>query len=244
LSLHLPLWEEALQAQGLSAFFTSPSLSALLRYTERMMEINQSLNLTRWTEEKDVLTYHFLDSAQVLPLLKALGSLDSSEPWMDLGTGCGYPGVVLAAVRAPRSVVFVDSVGKKVKAVEDCLGTAGLQALTLSARAEDLGVDPATREKFQGLTCRAVADLRVVLEYGLPLLKVGGHLVNWLTEEQRSSVDKSQKALEVLGGKIHQMADYSLPGTQQKRTLLVVEKMGKTPEAYPRAKGQASKRPL
>src|SRR5262249_35299897 len=117
-------------------------------------------------------------------------------------------------------------------------------AKTLTARAEELGRDAKTRETWDGVSARAVADLPVLLEYALPLLRTGGYLVNWMTEDQMSWLERSQGALESLQGRIAQRVDYSLPGLSQTRCLLVVEKLGKTPEDFPRPVGVPSKRPL
>ncbi len=138
----------------------------------------------------------------------------------------------------------MDSVAKKTKVLVDCLEGTGWKAQTLTARAEDLGRDPKTRETWDGITARAVADLPVLLEYALPLLRTGGYLVNWMTEDQLSSLDRSQVALESLNGRVVEKVGYSLPGLTQSRTLVVVEKLGKSPQAYPRPVGIPSKKPL
>jgi 16S rRNA (guanine527-N7)-methyltransferase len=150
----------------------------------------------------------------------------------------------LAAANPAWEVTFFDSVAKKTKALEDCLQGTGWNAKTLTGRAEDLGRNPKTRETWDGVSARAVADLPVLLEYALPLLKPGGYLVNWMTEDQLSWLDHSQKAMESLKGRIAQQVNYSLPGLAQARILLVVEKLGKTPQEFPRAVGVPSKRPL
>ena len=159
-------------------------------------------------------------------------------------SGCGFPGAAIAAGNPTWEVTFLDSVAKKTKALEDCLKGTGWKAQTLAARAEDLGRDPKTRETWDGVSARAVADLPVLLEYALPLLRHGGYFVNWMTEDQLSWVDRSKKALESLQGRVARTVPYSLPGLAQPRTLLVVEKLGKTPEDFPRAAGVPSKRPL
>jgi len=234
----------AFQEAGLSSFFTPPSLESLLRFTQRMLEINENLNLTRWTGDEAVLNQHFLDSARVLPLLKDLGLPNGPDRWMDLGTGCGFPGAILLAAFPQVEVTLFDSVAKKTKALGECLEAAGWKGPTLTGRAEEIGRDPRYREGWDLVTARAVADFPVVLEYALPLLKTGGYLVDWMTEDQAASVDKASRALELLSAKIVQKAGYSLPGLTQKRWLVVVEKLGKTPETYPRPVGLPSKKPL
>jgi 16S rRNA (guanine527-N7)-methyltransferase len=141
-------------------------------------------------------------------------------------------------------VTLLDSVAKKTKALEECLKTANFSGKTLTGRAEEFGQDPRTREQFEGVVVRAVADLPVVLEYALPLLKVGGYLVNWMTEEQVTRVSSAHKALELLNAKIVQTIPYTLPGSTQKRYYILVQKNAPTPVGYPRAVGISSKHPL
>ncbi len=233
---------EALEQAGLLAYFPPGSLEGLLRFTHRMLQINESLNLTKWTGDEEVLTHHLLDSAHALPFLKPW--VESPRRWLDLGTGCGFPGAVLIAAFPPLQVTLLDSVAKKTGALEDCLQAAGWNSPTLTGRAEEVGRNPSTRESWDGVVVRAVAEFRVVLEYGIPLLKTGGHLVNWMTDDQLKVVDKSGPALQALHSEIVKIADYSLPLLNQKRHLVLVEKLGKTPPTYPRPAGQPSKRPL
>ena len=232
----------ALDQAGLSDYLTQDSIDSLLRFIPSMLQVNENLNLTKWTQDEDLLTYHLLDSAASLPLLKPL--IKPSHLWMDLGTGCGFPGVVLAAAFPGLGVTLMDSVAKKTKALGDCLQKTGWNVKVLTGRAEDLGRDLRYRETWNGVTARAVADFRVVLEYGIPLLKTGGYLVNWFTEEQLKIVDKSQKALELLRCQVVKKLEYFLPGLTQKRWLVLVEKLGETSKNYPRLPGKASKDPL
>ena len=233
---------EALQKIGLADFFTPNSLSALTRFSLKMLQVNETLNLTKWTEDGAFLNFHLLDSVYALKEVKHLVKVESR--WMDLGTGCGFPGAVLIAAFPQIEVTLMDSVAKKIKALEECLQAAGWKANTLKGRAEELGRDPRTRESWDGITARAVADFPVLLEYALPLLKTGGYLVNWMTEDQLKIVDNAQKAIETLQCRIVKKVEYSLPGLNQSRSIVFVEKLGKTPDTYPRPVGQPSKHPL
>ena len=234
--------QETLDSKELSSFFTPQSVNALSLFTQKMLHINETLNLTRWVEDEQVLNFHILDSALVLPLLKPLVA-DSSR-WMDMGTGCGFPGVVLVAAFSQVEVHLLDSVGKKTNAIEECLQSAGMKAKILTGRAEEAGRDPDYREKYNGIVARAVADLRVLLEYAIPLLKVGGYLVNWMTEDQVSRLNEAEKALQILNAEVIQNVDYSLPGSAQKRYYVIIQKKSVTSITYPRAIGQPSKQPL
>lgn len=234
--------EKALREAGLSESISPEGLSSLVRFSHRMLQINQNLNLTKWTKDEDFLKFHVVDSAHALPFLQPLVS--QPQRWMDLGTGCGFPGGILAAAFPQMEITLMDSVAKKTKALGECIQVAGWKAQTLTGRAEELGQKASYRENWDGITTRAVADLSVVLEYALPLLKTGGYLVNWMTADQWKTVDKVQNALKTLRGRIFKRADYSLPGLELPRTIVIVEKLGKTPSIYPRPVGQASKNPL
>ena len=207
-----------------------------------MLQVNETLNLTKWTEDEAFLNFHLLDSAYAVPEIKPL--VKGPERWMDLGTGCGFPGAVFIAAFPEVEVTLMDSVTKKTKALEECLQEAGWKAKTLTGRAEDIGRDPRTRESWNGITVRAVADFPVILEYALPLLETGGYLVNWMTEDQLKIVDNAEKALVTLQCRIVKKVEYSLPGLNQSRSIVFVEKLGKTPDIYPRPVGQPSKKPL
>jgi 16S rRNA (guanine527-N7)-methyltransferase len=233
---------QTLQKAGLEGYFSPDALSSLTRFSLKMLQVNETLNLTRWTEDEAFQNFHILDSAYALSEIKPL--IKGSERWMDLGTGCGFPGTVLIAAFPQTEVTLMDSVAKKTKALDECNLAAGWKARTLTARAEKLGHDSRTRESWDGITARAVADFPVLLEYALPLLKTGGYLVNWMTEDQLKIVDNAQNALETLHSRIVKKVEYSLPGLNQSRFIVFVAKLGKTPDSYPRPVGQPSKHPL
>jgi 16S rRNA (guanine527-N7)-methyltransferase len=236
--------QRAFKQAGFAPFFTPKALASLVSFTNRMLELNQFLNLTRYTREEDVLQFHLLDSAYALEPTRSLLAEKPSPRVLDLGSGCGFPGVTFAAAFPTWEVTLMDSVVKKVKALEESLKGTQLKASTLCARAEKLGQDPAARESWDGVFTRAVGDFPVVLEYSLPLLKSGGYFVDWITANQMKAVDKSQKALLLLGGKIVQLKEYSLSSVNLSRWLVFVEKMGKTQICYPRLAGKPKKNPL
>ena len=242
MSLTPDKFQDTLTQAGLMSYFSPDSLEALSLFSLKMLQINETLNLTRWIEDEAFLKFHLLDSAYVVPVIKPI--LKTTARWMDLGTGCGFPGAVLIAAFPEAEFTLMDSVAKKTKALEECLLEANWKAKTLTGRAEEMGQNKDLRETWDGITARAVADFRVVLEYAIPLLKTGGYLVNWMTEDQLSIVDKSQKALGQLQCKVVQKAQYSLPGLAQARYFVMVEKLGKTSPSYPRPVGMPSKNPL
>lgn len=228
---------------SLGAVFPPSQDEPLALFTNKMLELNEVLNLTKWTRPNEVLVHHLLDSAYGMPLLKALKP-SKLDHWMDLGTGGGFPGALLLAACPEVSVSFLDAILKKGKALEQCLAAASWKGRVLTQRAENLGQDPQWRESFDGIVARAVADLPVLLEYAMPLLKPQGRLLSWLTAEQIQKVDKAQKALSLLQAQIVESHEYHLPGLSQARFILIVEKLGTTDRRYPRAVGVPSKKPL
>jgi len=246
LSINPEMFWEALQNEGLGLYFANNSLSPLVRFTQKMLELNLTHNLTRWTSDQDVLNYHLLDSAYCLPLLSKLTQLKEPQrqSWMDLGSGCGFPGAVVTTAFPLWDFTFMDSVGKKMRVLEECAQSAGWDKSFLVSRAEDLGKESQSRECWNGITARAVADFRVVLEYAMPLLTIGGHLVNWMTHEQLEILDASHKALSELRAKVVNKLSYQLPDTKNLRWIVLVEKVGITPTTYPRPVGKALKKPI
>lgn len=233
---------ETYKKVGLVSYFPENSLASLAQFTLRMLQINKALNLTKWTKEQEILTHHLLDSAFVLPQIKPL--VKPGQQWMDLGSGCGFPGVVVLTAFPEVAITFLDSVAKKTTALQECLQAGQLKASLLTERAERAGRISSHRERYDGVVARAVADFRVVLEYASPFLKTGGHFVNWMTEGQLNTLDQSLPALEKLQCKIIQTTEYHLPDLKQCRYIVLVEKWGKTPSAFPRTIGRPSKNPL
>lgn len=235
---------QTLHEASLQHFASSERVKKLSTFLESMLTINETLNLTRLTSEEDVRIKHVLDSAVAFPLLEKLGEGKTAMRLMDLGSGCGFPGAAIACAFPNWEVALMDATAKKVQALGQCAQNAGLPVDLLQGRAEDLGHDHKQREAWDVVTVRAVADTPVILEYALPLLKEGGHLVAWLSDDQAKAVDKSKNALTILGGKISELTQYRLPGQEHPRWLWVVEKVGKTPVKYPRHPGFPSKHPL
>jgi 16S rRNA (guanine527-N7)-methyltransferase len=243
LSLIASKIRQLFESYALADFFPASQDEPLARFIQKMLELNEVLNLTKWTKPEEVAHYHLLDSAFGMPLLKSLGP-SSGDHWMDLGTGGGFPGALVLAAFPELKLTLVDSVAKKGRALEQCLAAAAWPGEVLAERAENLGRDPKTRESWNGVVARAVADFPVLLEYAIPLLKPHGHLLNWMTQEQIEKVDKAKNALRELNAQVTQKKEYRLPGLSQSRWIVLVEKLGKTDQRYPRPVGQPSKKPL
>lgn len=242
MSITSDLIRQTFEKAGLLIYFPEKGISSLLQFILRMLQINKSLNLTKWTTDEEVLQQHLLDSAMVIPHLKPY--IKPGQQWLDLGSGCGFPGVVFHAAFPEIGMTFLDSMAKKTKALQECLEAGGFKASLLTDRAEKVGQAPTCRESYDGVVARAVAEFPVVLELAIPLLKKGGYFVDWITQKQLQALDQSREAQQKLQCKIIQTIGYQLPSLEQERYWTLVEKWGKTPPLYPRGIGRPSKSPL
>ena len=213
-------------------------VSALLEYKAILLDWNKKMNLTAIEDEKEVILKHFVDSLSIMPFLKDVHCI------VDVGTGAGFPGIPLKIAQPALEVVLMDSLEKRVTFLNTVISALQLKGISaVHSRAEDAGIAPQYREKFDAAVARAVASLPVLLEYCLPLVKTGGIFIAM----KGSNVDEiavSKKALDILGGKIEEIKEFMLPGSEMKRTIIVVKKLRQIPTKYPRKSGKPSKEPL
>lgn len=212
------------------------------RYVELLLEANATLNLTRVTEPDAVARLHLLDALSALPLLDELAPSDA----LDLGSGGGVPGIVLALARPDIRWTLVDSVAKKAGAMRAFAASLGLRSVQVIAeRAEILGRQPAHREGYDLVAARACAALPVLAEYALPLLRVGGLLVAWKgpLSEGDDELVRGRAAAETLGGGPPTIREPRIPALGGHR-FVIVPKRSATPPPYPRRPGEPARRPL
>lgn len=211
---------------------------AVEAYVRLLLEANARLNLTRVVEPDAVARLHLLDSLAALPLLP--GSVGRA---LDLGSGGGVPGLVLALARPDLRWTLVDSVGKKATALRgfvDALGLANVEVL--AERAEVLGRAP-SRESFDLVAARACAALPVLAEYALPLLRVGGTLIAWKGPISAAELAAGAVASDLLGGGAPEKRPTGIPALGDHRFVLV-DKHRPTPSRWPRRPGEPARRPL
>ena len=209
--------------------------------SSHMLEVNKSLNLTAIKDENGVILKHLVDSSACVPYIKENAKL------CDIGCGGGFPSLVIAILRGDVSVLGVDSVAKKVKYVEETAHLLGLNNVSVSSRrAEELGQDENYRESFDVVSARAVARLNVLCELCLPLLRVGGVFISMKAQTATEELDEAKGAIEKLGGRLEKIDRYTLTdGTETiERAIIVIKKVSKTPQPYPRNNSQISKKPL
>lgn len=223
-----------LRAMGLP----EDGVPSLLRYGELLTEKNKVMNLTAITDPAEIARLHFLDSAALLTLADFRG-----KTLVDVGTGAGFPGLPLRILEPSLRLTLLDSLGKRIDFLQEVCDDLSLQAVTcVHARAEDFAA--AHREAFDFVTSRAVANLRVLAELCLPLVKPGGYFLAMKAVDSDAELAEAAAALSLLGGSAERVADYEIPGTTLRHRLIFIKKTGETPKKYPRAFAKIKKNPL
>lgn len=209
-------------------------------YGRLLKEWNDKINLTAIKDDEGIAIKHFLDCL----LVSKVAEFKDSMSIIDVGTGAGFPGLVIAAAYSNVNVTLLDSTGKKLKAVQNIAEEMGVKNVKIvHSRAEDAGKNPEFREKYDFATARAVAELRVLLEYTLPFIKKGGSFLSLKAAIAKEEIDGATKSLQTLGGKVEGTNDFTLPGGD-KRVIINIKKISQTSPKYPRPSAQIAKKPL
>lgn len=215
-----------------------------LAYTGLLLEWNQVMNLTALTSPEDVAVRHFLDSWMVLPLIEELFPGKKKLRVIDVGTGAGFPGLPLKINRPDLKLVLLDSLQKRVKFLEAAAALIGAEDVQcIHGRAEEAAMKGVYRDRFDIATARAVASLPELCEYCLPFVRTGGYFIA-MKGDNADEVIQARTAIHLLSGKLEKVVEFTLPGTDMKRTLIVIRKTGSTPQAYPRKAGKPHASPL
>lgn len=229
-----PILEEGMPQLGADV----SCIPELEKFVKLLLETNQVMNLTAITEPDQVATLHLLDS---LSLLRAADF--TGRTVVDVGTGPGFPGVPLAIARRDLSITLLDSLGKRVRFLEQVREALDLQNIAcVHSRAEEFA--QAHRESFDLAVSRAVANLSVLAELCLPLVKVGGAFLAMKSTGCEAEVEAARGAIQRLGGRLASAVDYTIPTTDVTHRILVIEKTAPTPRKYPRPYAQIKKQPL
>jgi len=220
---------------------TEVQLAAWQCYENELLIWNERFNLTAIRQPEEIRLKHFIDSLSCLLVMQNTPTASV----IDVGTGAGFPGLPLKIVWPEMRLTLVESVGKKADFCRHIVQTLKLEGVTvLAERVETLGQLPAHRESYDWALARAVALMPVLAEYLLPLARVGGRR---LAMKGSGGVQEAQTASEAfarLGGRLTQTLPVRLPGLDEERFLVVVEKIKPTPQVYPRRVGAAVKKPL
>lgn len=229
-----------LEAYGLTQRVDPRAVQNLSRYCRMLLDKNREMNLTAITDPADAANLHMLDCAALLNCADLEG-----RSLIDVGTGAGFPGMALKMLVPSLDVTLLDSLNKRLDWLGEACESLGLQGVrAVHARAEEAGLDPALRERFDFAAARAVADLRVLCELCLPFVKVGGRFLAMKGAGSDEEVEGAQAAVQLLGGRVERRFDYAIPGTDVTHRVVVVEKTGPTPSKYPRRWAKMQKAPL
>ncbi|TCK86785.1 16S rRNA m(7)G-527 methyltransferase [Natranaerovirga hydrolytica] len=211
-----------------------------LQYYTLLIEWNEKINLTTITDFDDVIIKHFVDSLLIYKVFDL-----TNERIIDIGTGAGFPGIPLKIVNPNLNITLVDSLKKRVNFLDEVIEKLDLTNITaIHGRAEDLGNNVVHREQYDLCVSRAVANLAILSEYCIPLVKNKGAFISYKSSKIEEELEASKKAIGVLGGKIKQLEKINILNTDISRSFIVIEKIKKTPKSYPRKSGKPNKDPI
>ena len=213
-------------------------IPALERFADLLLEKNQVMNLTAITEPEAVATLHLLDSLAVWQAADLAG-----KSLIDVGTGAGFPGLPLRLAHPEIRLTLLDSLNKRVEFLREVCSQLGLEDVKcVHGRAEEFAAGH--REQFDGAVSRAVADLRVLSELCLPLVKVGGVFLSMKSTDCEEELNAAKGAIRALGGRTERVVDYPIPATDVVHRVIVIRKLSPTPARYHRRFAQIKKQPL
>ncbi len=216
-------------------------VEALLTYERELLEWNRQFNLTAVRDREGIRTKHFLDSFSCVLAWKD----NPPRCLVDVGSGAGFPGIPLKILYPSMLLTIVESISKKTRFCAHVVEKLGLEKVeVLTARAEEVGQRESHRERFDWAVARAVANLPVLAEYLLPLIRVGGRMLAQKGANTLLEVHQAQRAFKILGGELRQLIPVELPGVVEERCLVVVDKVAATPPQYPRRVGVPNRKPL
>jgi 16S rRNA (guanine527-N7)-methyltransferase len=210
-------------------------------FEEELLRWNANINLTAISDSDGVRSKHFLDSMSTYPLLKER----TVRSVIDVGTGAGFPGLVIKLLLPEIKLTLVESVGKKLQFCEHICTQLGFTNVTfVNARAEEVGQEARHREQYDVAIARAVAQLPILVEYLVPLVGLNGIVVAQKGESGPAEAQKAEYAIRVLGGHLRQLIQVNVPEVVEDRYLVVIDKIATTHDRYPRRVGMPAKRPL
>lgn len=226
---------------GLSSLLNREKVDSLYRMTVRLIEENEKYNLTAITDVDKIILCHYADCATLTKYLPKGAKL------ADIGCGAGFPTLPVAILRPDLNIVAIDSTAKRINYVNETAKILGLTNVTAVAmRAEEGALSPEYREKFDIVTARAVAELRVLAELCLGYARVGGKFIAMKGKNAEFELGSAKKAISIMGGRDSELVSIKLTGEGEilEHPLIIIDKKEKTPASYPRPFAKISKKPL
>ena len=215
--------------------------SKFSKYYSLLLEKNKVMNLTRITDEEEIITKHFVDSLMIAKVV----DMEKVESLIDVGTGAGFPGIPIKIIYPNIKVTLLDSLDKRVGFLKEAIDKMDLKDIeAVHGRAEDFGQDDNYREKYDLCVSRAVADLSVLSEYCIPFIKEQGLFVSYKAEGSEDELYAARNAIETLGAGLDGVCTEQIPDTDINRQFAIIRKITKTDSKYPRKAGKPSKKPL
>jgi len=223
----------------LSLTIDGEQLDKLEKYAQLLKEWNEKINLTAITDDEGIATKHFLDSLTALCTGKVAGKV------IDVGTGAGFPGLVLKIAKPEIELTLLDSLNKRINFLQDVSSQLDLEGIEfVHSRAEDGGQNATLRGSFDTVVSRAVANLKVLCEWCLPFLKVGGYFLALKGPLAEQELLDAKKAIKILGGEVEEVFEAKIPMTDLSHKIIIIKKVRQTPMKYPRKPGIATKIPI
>ena len=235
-----PFVSEQLKRLGLGeALATLPEQA---RFLDVLLDANRHFNLTAIRERDAAWRGHVVDGLTALPFLEPL---PRGASLVDVGSGGGVPGIPLAIARPDLRVALLEATAKKARFLQTCLETLGLsRCRVIHNRAESVGHDPAHRQRYDAAVCRAIGPMRELLEYALPLVRVGGRVLAFKGPRAEAELKTADRAMDVLGAGELQVFNAYEESFGRDTVVVVIQKERPTPDRYPRQPGTPKRDPL
>ena len=221
--------------------FDEDKYNKFITYKNLLQEWNEKINLTAITEDEEVIKKHFIDCIKAF----SENQFKEAKTLIDVGTGAGFPGLPIAIMKEDLNITLLDSLNKRVNFLNIVKNSLNLtNVTTIHSRAEDGARNKELREKLDIATSRAVANMAVLSEFCLPYVKVGGYFIALKGPAITDELNDAKNAIGTLGGKLIEVIEVSVEGTDLKHNLVVIKKVKETPKTYPRKAGSITKKPI
>ena len=228
-------------AKELNIFVNEEMTEQFFLYKDLLLEWNEKINLTAITDEREIILKHFIDSISLLSVVAPQKNMSI----VDVGTGAGFPGIPIKIVFPECKMTLVDSLNKRIKFLEEVTTKLALQNIhSVHGRAEDVGQDKKHREKYDLCVSRAVANLAVLAEFCLPMVKIGGEFISLKGPDIADELSTAKTAINILGGEISDIKKLKIPNSDIVHSIIVIKKLRQVPSKYPRKAGVITKKPI